>query len=119
MCLAHVDGDFLAAAGDSQSATSQISSSQSEVSTSSQSQRSGCLASCPSGVLGRLLSVAGHVALRQLVLLESDLFNELKRRHALKETDAVADKKSEQEQKRKQNKRKSLAKVRANVTATC
>ena len=72
---------------------------------------------CQSGVLSRLLSVCGHVALRQLVLLDCDLFNELKRRHAVQETDAG--KKKEKEAKEKKNKaaaakakRKSLHKVR-------
>ena len=40
---------------------------------------------CDSTMLSRLLSAAGHVAFRQLVLLDCDVFNELKRRREVKE----------------------------------
>ncbi|XP_013415078.1 condensin complex subunit 1-like isoform X2 [Lingula anatina] len=43
---------------------------------------------CPSGVLTRLLSLAGHVALRQLVFLDNSVMGELKRRNMLREADS-------------------------------
>ena len=120
--------DILTAAGggDSQSSTSQQSSSQSQdgvdANTTTKDGGSGggggaVIASCPAGVLSRLLGISGHVALQQLVLLDCDMFNELKRRHALRETDAVGKKTAEQESRQKQraaaaaNKRKSMGKV--------
>ena len=68
---------------------------------------SGASSSCQTGVLTRLLSVAGHVALRQLVLLDCDMFNELKRRHALQETDAGRKQEAAAKEKRAANRRKS------------
>ena len=38
-----------------------------------------------SGVLARLLSLVGHVALRQLVHLDVEVFGEMKRRRAIQE----------------------------------
>ena len=38
-----------------------------------------------SGVLARLLSLVGHVALRQLVHLDLSVFGEMKRRRAIQE----------------------------------
>ncbi|CAH1774609.1 unnamed protein product [Owenia fusiformis] len=40
---------------------------------------------CPSGILTRLLSLAGHIALRHLVHLDVAVFGELKRRNAIHE----------------------------------
>ena len=41
-----------------------------------------------SGVLARLLSLVGHVALRQLVHLDVEVFGEMKRRRAIQEQKA-------------------------------
>ena len=40
---------------------------------------------CPAGLLTRLLSLAGHVALRQLVHLDVAVFGEMKRRHTVQQ----------------------------------
>ena len=48
---------------------------------------------CGSGVLTRLLSLAGHVALRQLVHLDNSIFGELKRRRNLQEEQKDKEKK--------------------------
>lgn len=54
-------------------------------SSTGQSQAHLQSTSCDASMLSRLLSVSGHVAFRQLVLLDCDLFNELKRRREVKE----------------------------------
>ncbi|XP_064610959.1 condensin complex subunit 1-like [Liolophura sinensis] len=63
---------------------------------------------CPAGFLTRLLSLAGHVAFRQLVYLDCDLFGELKRRHAVQE-----------EKKERKAGRKSPAGAVLETPATC
>lgn len=63
---------------------------------------------CPAGFLTRLLSLAGHVAFRQLVYLDCDLFGELKRRHAIQE-----------EKKERKTGRKSPAGAVLETPATC
>ena len=41
--------------------------------------------SCPSYVLARFLAAAGHIALKQVVHLETSVLGEIKRRERLKE----------------------------------
>ena len=41
--------------------------------------------SCPSHVLARLLALAGHIALRQVVHLDASVLGEMKRRERVKE----------------------------------
>lgn len=53
---------------------------------------------CDATMLARLLSAAGHVAFRQLVLLYCDVFNELKRRREVKEKKSSSNAKKNQAQ---------------------
>ena len=53
---------------------------------------------CPAAILTRLLSLAGHVALRQLVHLDMDVFGEIKRRQAVQEERDEKAKKTQSQQ---------------------
>lgn len=43
----------------------------------------------PSGVITRMLSVLGHIALKQLVHLDCSIFGEMKRRNAAQEAEKM------------------------------
>ena len=59
----------------------------------------------PMPILSRLFVIVGHVAIRQLVHLDTYVFSEIKRRNHLREQHEEEKKKN----KKEKNKRKSLA----------